>query len=112
MSNETKTIKKVVDYLNGLKIKQTSIYFEDIDFPENIYEKHFEDGSCLAEELEVIKHRWYETGVSVWEIKEGLLGVRIVTKLYSEGSDIEDIFHTLMFFEMEEITITSYKLKL
>jgi len=112
MTNETKTIKEVVDYLNELKIEQTSIEFDENNFPENIYEKYFENGSCLAEELDINKHRWYETGLSVWEIKEGLLGVRIVTKLYSENSDIEDIYHTLKFFEMEEITVTSYKQKI
>ena len=115
MTNETKTIKELVDYLNELKITQTSIGFIEFDennFPENIYEKYFENSICVAQELDINKHRWYETGISVWKTADGLLGVRSVTKLYSESSDIEDIYHTLRFFEMEEITVTSYKQKI
>jgi hypothetical protein len=104
-------MKELVDYLNGLKIKQTSIDLDDNNFPENIYEKYFENSTCLAEELNIDKHRWYETGLSVWETENGLLGVRSITNLYSESSDMEDMFYTLKFFEMEETTVVSYKQK-
>lgn len=104
-------MKELVDYLNALKIKQTSIDLDENDFPERIYEKYFEHSTLLAQELDIDKRRHYETGVSVWLTVDGLLGVRSITKLYSEGTDMEDMFYTLKFFEMEETTVVTYKQK-
>jgi tRNA uridine 5-carbamoylmethylation protein Kti12 len=67
--------------------------------------------TALKQELDIDKHRWYETGVSVWKLNEGFLGVRSVTNIYSESSSVEDMFWNLIFFEMEEIQTITYKKK-
>jgi hypothetical protein len=102
-------MEEILNELNGLKIIQKSIDFEE-DLSENIYEKYF---SCkpLETELDIDKHRWYETGISVWETEKGLLGVRSITNIYSENSSVEDIYWKLIFFKMESFTTVSYKVK-
>lgn len=101
-------IKELVKKLNSLKIHQTSGEFEE-DLPEDIYEKYFENAKQVAL-LDIDKHRWYETAFIVYNLPNiGKIGVKTVTQMYSEESSIEDVYHTLMFFEVEEIQITSYK---
>jgi predicted restriction endonuclease len=102
-------MKEIIEELNNLKIIQKSIDFEE-DLPEEIYEKYFNQ-KPLKTELDIDKHRWYETGESVWKTEKGLLGVRSVTNIYSENSSVEDMFWELMFFEMEEVQTISYKIK-
>jgi hypothetical protein len=102
-------MKKIIEELNNLNIIQTSIDFEE-NIPEEIYEKYF-SSNPLKQELDIDKHRWYETGVSVWKLNEGFLGVRSVTNIYSESSSVEDMFWNLIFFEMEEIQTITYKKK-
>lgn len=111
MSNNKQSMKEIIDYLNSLKIRQTSLDVEEDNIPEDVYEKYFSNASCVASELDIDKHRWYETGITVWEIPQGLFGMRVITNLYSEQSEVGDIFWTIKFFEMEEYTTVSYKIK-
>ena len=101
-------MKEVVQQLNDLKIVQKSGDFLE-DLPEDIYEKYFLN--CEDENLYVVKHRWYETSISVYTTDKGYLGVRSVTDTFSEQMEIGDIFYTLKFFEMEPIITTTYKIK-
>lgn len=101
-------MKEILEKLNNLKITQESIDFLE-DLPEEIYNKYFQD--CVTERLDIDKHRWYETSISVYKIPEGLIGVKSITDLFSESSEVADIFHTLQFYEMEEIQTVSYKIK-
>ncbi len=101
-------MKELINYLNGLKIIQKSIDFEE-DLSEEIYEKYFYNS--LEFELDIDKRRWYETSVSVWKTEKGLLGVRSITNIYSENSSVEDMNWQLVFFEMEAFTKISYKVK-
>jgi hypothetical protein len=100
-------MKEIIEKLNNLNIIQKNYEFEE-DLPEEML-KYFT--KSLASELDIDKHRWYETSVSVWETNEGLLGVRSITNLYSEQSDYEDISWKLRFFEMEPIQTITYKIK-
>ena len=107
-------MKEIVKQLNNLKIVQKSIDFLE-DLPQDIYERFFE-GNEVDGELDVDKHRWYETSVSVFRIDDApispsYLGVRSVTDLFSEQSSVSDMFYTLEFFEMEPIITTTYKIK-
>jgi hypothetical protein len=101
-------MKEVLNELKGLKIIQKSIDFEE-DLPEYIFGKYFL--KPVATELEIDKHRWYETSVSVWETEKGLLGVRSITNIYSESSSVEEMYWELRFFEMESFATISYKVK-
>lgn len=100
-------MKELIEKLNNLNIIQKNYDFEE-DLPEEMSQYFTKP---LVQELDVDKHRWYETGISVWETKEGLLGVRSVTNLYSEQSDYGDISWKLRFFEMEPIETITYKIK-
>lgn len=100
------TNKELVEKLNNLKILQTSSWDECI--PEDIWNEYFENGKSITSGLDVDKHRWYETSTEVMKINDGFIGINSVTDCFSEQSSISDMFHTLNFFEMIEISIPSY----
>ena len=101
-----KSIKEIIEELNSLKIIQKSMDFtEDLD--QDILDKYFTN--CVKELLDVDKHRWYETSTEVLKMNDGFIGIRSVTNCYSENSSIKDMFWTLNFFEMEEISSITYK---
>ena len=100
--------KELVEYLNSLKILQTSCWDENI--PEDTYDDYFTDKfESIEFGLDVEKHRWYEITTEVLKMNNGFIGVRSVTDTFSESSTIEDMYHKLEFFEMEQILVTSYK---
>lgn len=102
--------KELVEYLNNLKILQISCWEECI--PEDIWNKYFKDKHTIKEEsLNIDKHRWYELSTEVIKINNGFIGVRYISNLYSEQSSYEDMYHTLKFFEMEEVPSVTYKNK-
>lgn len=98
-------MKEIIKMLNELDITQTEMEFLE-GLPEEIYKKYFTNE--VERDLDVDKHRWYETSVSVFETEQGYIGVRSVTDLFSEMSDISDICWTLRFFEMEEVQTITY----
>ena len=101
-------IKELVKQLNDLKIHQTSGELKE-DLPEDILKKYFENSKQLAE-LDIDKHRWYETTLIVYEIPNlGKIGVRMITQMFSEEGEFEDCCWIFQFYEVEEIQITSYK---
>ena len=103
-----KTNKELIEYLNSLKILQTSCWDENI--PEDIYDEYFTDKfESIEFGLDVEKHRWYEITTEVLKMNNNFIGVRSVTDTFSESSTIEDMYHKLEFFEMEQILVTSYK---
>ena len=99
-------MKEIIEKLNNLKIIQKSMDFCE-DLPEDVYETYFQ--KCVNVGLNVDKSRWYEASIDVYKIPEGFLGVKSVTDTFSESTEVKDIFHTLEFFEMEEIQIVTYK---
>lgn len=101
--------KELVEYLNNLKILQTSSWDENI--PEEIWDNYFENSITVASELDIDKHRWYELSTEVIKINDGFIGVRSITNMYSEQSSYIDMYYTLEFFEMEEIPSVTYKKK-
>lgn len=100
-------MKEIIEELNNLKILQKSMDFLE-DLPEEVVDKYFED--YVTEGLEVDKHRWYETSLSVYKVEQGLIGVVSVTDLFSESSEVEDIFYTLQFHEVAEVPSITYKI--
>ena len=106
MENLTELIEK----LNGLQITQTSEWEENI--PQEIWGQYFEGKmQKKAFGLNSDEHRWYEVSTNVVELLNGFMGVRTITKTYSEQSTIEDCMHTLHFFEMEEFATISFRPK-
>ena len=103
---------EMIKELNDLKIIQKSYDFEE-DLPEDICAKYFENVEYkkLKSGINTNERRWCEISISVYDYKCYLLGVRHVSKMYSETSSWEDFYHTITFHEMEEIQVTSYKVK-
>ena len=66
---------------------------------------------CVADDLDKDEHRWYEITTSVYKIGEWFIGLRGNSKMYSESSDWSDCGVKTIAFEMEPITVTSYKKK-
>lgn len=102
-----KTVSELVAYLNGLKISQKSIDWME-DLSESDYKNYFENAAQVLSEENSDKRRWYEKADSAYSVLDGVIGVNYVCTLYSEMSEVEDLYHTLEFFEMKEVKITSY----
>ena len=99
---------ELLEELKNLNILQKSIDWAE-DIPEEIWNKHFKGNfGQLQSGLDVDTHRWYEVSTTVIEIYDGILGISHISNLFSEISSCEDVFRNLQFFEMKEITITSY----
>lgn len=97
--------------LNDLNIIQKQIDWAE-NIPDEIWKNHFIGNyQNLISNLNVDQRRHYETSISVIEIYGKLMGIRHITMVYSEQSEVYDCSVTLKFLEMESITITSYKIK-
>lgn len=103
-------MKELIEKLNALEIDQCSYEWTE-DLPDDIYNEYFTDVDAVDSELDIDKHRWYETSVFVYQIGDKFLGVRTVTDVFSEQMGYSDCGHTLNFFEMEEYLTVSYRVK-
>lgn len=101
----------MIEKLNNLQILQTKSDWAEC-IPDEIWNASFKGKFNLTDSnIDVDTHRWYETSIEVLKFKEGLLGVRCITNMFSESQDYEDCYHHLQFFEMEEFTTISYRAK-
>lgn len=99
---------ELLEKLKSLNIKQKSIDWIEC-IPDEIWDEHFKDNFMeIKSGINVDKHRWYETSTSVVSIYGKLLGIKHVTDLFSESMSCEDCYETIDFFEMKEVTVTSY----
>ena len=64
---------------------------------------------CVAEGLDVDKHRWYETSINVYAVGEWLLGICGPSDLFSESSSYSDLFAETTAFEMEAVQSVTYQ---
>ena len=105
-----KNFDELLKTLNELKITQKSMDWLE-DLPNDIWEEYFKTNEikCIKSDLDVDKHRWYETSITVYKYQDRFFGVRSVTNVFSEQSEVEDMFHTLKFFEMKEVITITYK---
>ncbi len=111
MKERTITFNELLEKLNGLKIIQKQISWQEC-LPEEIWNDYF-DGNFneIKNGLNPDAHRWHETSTSVIRIYDKLLGIRHITNLFSEMSSCEDCFVTIEFFEMNKINVVSYEKK-
>lgn len=101
-------MNNIINELNNLKILQKSIDFIE-DIPEDIYNNYFH--KLVQDELFIDKHRWYELSISVYEYNDLYIGVKHISNVYSEKSSVDDMYHTLHFYEMEPIQVTTFNFK-
>lgn len=104
------TFDEILKALKEAKIKQSEIDWAE-NIPEEIWEKILSEGIVVAQGIEVDKHRWYETSVTVVKIDERFLGINHVSDIFSETMDISDVYHTMKFFEMIEVNQPTYIIK-
>ena len=96
-----------------MKIQTTKIiqkcFFDEQDFPEEI-KKEISNSTCVDTGLLEISHRWYETGVSVFDFNNSGLyfGIRHVSMCYPENMSISDADYTLEAFLMKKIILETY----
>ena len=74
-------------------------------------EEHLGSDLLVKNNIDIYKHRWYETSVSVFKCSDGLLGVRLPSQLYSEYSEWFELYSGIEFYEVEEVMEVVYKLK-
>ena len=49
------------------------------------------------------RHRWYDTSISIFRCSDGLLGIRLPSKLYYEPSGWSSICSGVKFYDVEEV---------
>jgi len=102
-------MEEIIKELKDLKLQQKSGEFTD-DLPSEIHGKYFAN-KPVAEGLDVDKHRWYETTITVYKVAEGFIGVRSCTDLFSESMGYDDVQWEPWFGEMVEVNIPTYIVK-
>lgn len=96
------------------KLKELSIIQTQSDWaenlPEDIWKNYFEANfSEIKKNLDVDKHRWYETSTSVIKIYDRFLGINFITDLFSESGDYESCYHQIWFGEMKKVQTITYE---
>ena len=66
---------------------------------------------CVAERLEIEKHRWYSVSTFVYKLEDGFVGIRGVSDIYSDDIDAEDCGVRCTAYEYEEFPYVLYKKK-
>ena len=74
-------------------------------------EELVEGAELVKEDVDIEKHRWYETSVSIFKCSDGLLGIRLPSQLYSESSEWSDLYSGIEFYDVEEVKAVVYKTK-
>lgn len=104
--------EELLERLNEKEIRQVDCsWYENI--PDDIWQEYFTDSNytVLKSDIDVDKHRWLERSTVAIGIEGHILGINLVTQIYSESNDIDDIYSILLFFEMEAIKSVTYKKK-
>lgn len=74
-------------------------------------EELIEDAQLIKENIDICQHRWYETSVSIFKCTDGLLGIRLPSKLYSESSEWYSLYSGIEFYDVDEVMEVSYKIR-
>ena len=97
---------ELIEAINSSKTLQNDD-FNEMEFPQEIQEI-IDVCRIVASDLDVEKHRWYETSITVYELDEEYFGIRYITTIYSENTEFSDIYHTLEAFPMKAISTITY----
>ena len=97
----------IVEKINSLKLIQKK-YWEDIEFPEEI-QSVLDKCEIVETDLDVDKHRWYETSLVVYKLNDEYFGIRYVTDTFSESSSIEDMYWQICAIPMKQVQKITYE---
>ena len=107
-------LQELIKTLNEMQILNDNDWEENI--PEEIYNEFFLNSGEVDSDLDIDKHRWFETSLTVVSLvsfpKAGFIGIRHVSKTFSTDMGTGDCGHILHFVEMEQVKVTSYKEKI
>lgn len=95
-------VKEAIELINN---SEEELYCMDDAESLIDYEK------VLAEDVDISRHRWYETSTSYFQLEDGILGIHGLTNIYSEYDSSSDCDVQCHAFEGEEFTTISYKPK-
>jgi hypothetical protein len=97
--------------LRNLNIVQKS-YDWQVDLPEDIWKEYFiKSEGPIEYGLDINFSHTCEISTQVYKFENRYLGIRSITSILDDITEPEDIHHTIEFFEMEPIQITSYAKK-
>lgn len=99
-------LTELINKIREAKVLQTD-YPDEQEFGDEI-DNELKKLPIVESGLDVDKHRWYETSITVYKHEEGFLGIRFVTDQFSEQSSMEDHYWTLPAFEMQEVKNVTY----
>lgn len=66
-------------------------------------EELVEGAELVKEDVDIEKHRWYETSISTFKCSDGLLGIRLPSQLYSELLEWSSLYSGVKFYDVEEV---------
>lgn len=68
---------------------------------------------CVARDLDIDRHRWYEISTSVYHFEDGFVGITGPSKVFSESMSFSDCCweNRITVDEFDEYTTISYKRK-
>ena len=98
-------VKELIDYINSNEFyslwdMEDFLFYNDKDLPKRV-----------AENLEKEEYRWYEISTSVYKLEDGFVGIKGLSKIYSEGTNAEDCCVKCFASEYQEIPSVTYKRK-
>lgn len=98
------SIDEIINQINSKPIIQNTSYEdqEELEFIMPICQE--------VAQLDVDKHRHYETSIVVYSYQGEFFGIRVITDMFSDMSSYDDMFWTIKAFRMKEVTIVSYEI--
>jgi hypothetical protein len=99
-------MKELIEKINQANVIQIDGW-EEQQFSDEI-DKILNQCEIVDTDLDVDKHRWYETSIVVYKLNGEFFGIRYVTDTFSESSSIEDMCWTIKAFPMKEVQTITY----
>lgn len=100
----------LLEELQEVKVFDCISRWDDV-IPEDIWDKYFKSSgyTVAARELQIDKHRWFDVSTTVVSIFGRFLGIRGISKTYSDSMCPADCGVDFEFFEMKEKKVISYE---
>ena len=100
-------VKELINYINfnefySLWNMENTLYCDFLD--EELPQK-------VAKNLEKEEYRWYDISTSVYKLEDGFVGIKGLSKIYSEGTNAKDCCVKCFASEYIEIPSFTYKRK-
>ena len=98
-------VKELIDYINSNE------FYSLWDMEDSLFYNNKDLLKRVAKNLEKEEYRWYEISTSVYKLEDGFVGIKGLSKIYSEGTNAEDCCVKCFANEYQEIPSVTYKRK-